>query len=148
MTHVGRACCRYSGHASQQTPIDPAFDMDWHQLEHFSFGDSPALADELAALVLAGTKTATCWAASDGASTYVGKQMVVLSGSERPLAIIETVELTRRRFSEVDAAFAYDEGEGEGIGVLPIGDRRTGSISHAWASLLRICCCIANDFAS
>ena len=93
--------------------MDPAFDMDWHQLERFSFGDSPALADELAALVLAGTKTATCWAASDGASTYVGKQMVVLSGSERPLAIIETVELTQRRFSEVDAAFAYDEGEGD-----------------------------------
>ena len=93
--------------------MDPAFDMDWHQLERFSFGDSPALADELAALVLAGTKTATCWAASDGASTYVGKLMVVLSGSERPLAIIETVELTQRRFSEVDAAFAYDEGEGD-----------------------------------
>ena len=93
--------------------MDPAFDMDWHQLERFSFGDSPALADELAALVLAGTKTATCWAASDGASTYVGKQMVVLSGSGRPLAIIKTVELTQRRFSEVDAAFAYDEGEGD-----------------------------------
>jgi uncharacterized protein YhfF len=77
--------------------------MKWCQLERFSFGDSPALADELAALVLAGTKTATCWAASDGASTYVGKQMVVLSGAERPLAIIETVELTQRRFSDVDA---------------------------------------------
>ena len=67
---------------------------DWHKLESFSFGDSPALADELAALVLAGTKTATCSAASDGASTHVGKQMVVLSGSGRPLAVIETVELT------------------------------------------------------
>ena len=31
--------------------MDPTFDMDWHQLERFSFGDSPALADELAALV-------------------------------------------------------------------------------------------------
>jgi uncharacterized protein YhfF len=27
---------------------------DWRELESFSFGDSPALADELAALVLAG----------------------------------------------------------------------------------------------
>src|SRR4051794_785287 len=51
---------------------------DWRGLETFSFGDSPALADELAALVLAGTKTATCSAASDGPSTEVGKRMVVL----------------------------------------------------------------------
>jgi uncharacterized protein YhfF len=86
--------------------------IDWRQLESFSFGDSPALADELAALVLAGIKAATCWAASDGASTRVGKRMAVLDGSGKPVAIIETVELTQRRFNEVDAAFAYDEGEG------------------------------------
>jgi uncharacterized protein YhfF len=86
---------------------------DWRQLESFSFGDSPALADELAALVLAGTKTATCSSVSDGASTHVGRQMVVLSGSGRPLAVIETVELIQRRFGDVDAAFAYDEGEGD-----------------------------------
>lgn len=79
----------------------------------FSFGDSPALADELAALMLAGIKTATCWAASDGMSTHIGKRMVVVSGSGRPLAVIETVELTQRPFKEVDAAFAYDEGEGD-----------------------------------
>jgi uncharacterized protein YhfF len=30
---------------------------DWRDLESYSFGDSPALADELAALVLAGVKT-------------------------------------------------------------------------------------------
>ena len=86
---------------------------EWRQLEKFSFGDSPALADELAALVLAGIKTATCWAASEGASTHLGKRMVVLSGSGEPLAVIETVELTQRRFNAVDAAFAYDEGEGD-----------------------------------
>jgi len=54
---------------------------DWRQLESYSFGDSPALADELAALVLAGIKTATCWAAIDGALTHVGKRVVVLKGS-------------------------------------------------------------------
>ena len=87
--------------------------MDWRGLETFSFGDNPALADRLAALVLAGKKTATCWAASDGLLTEVGKRMVVLSGSGRPLAVVETVELTQRRFDEVDAAFAHDEGEGD-----------------------------------
>jgi uncharacterized protein YhfF len=87
--------------------------MDWRKLETFSFGDGPALADELAALVLAGKKTATCWAASDGMLTEVGKRMVMLSGSGRPLAVLETVELTQRRFGDVGAAFARDEGEGD-----------------------------------
>jgi uncharacterized protein YhfF len=35
----------------------------------------------------------------------------VLDGSGGPVAVIETVELTRRRFDEVDEAFAFDEGE-------------------------------------
>lgn len=87
--------------------------MNWRDLETFSFGDSPALADELAALVLAGRKRATCWAAADGMLTEVGKQMVMLDGEARPRAVIQTVELTLRRFGEVDAAFARDEGEGD-----------------------------------
>jgi uncharacterized protein YhfF len=84
---------------------------DWRSLEQFSFGDSPELADELAALVLAGRKRATCWAASDGPSTEIGKRMVMLDGAGRPRAIIETIELTQRCFDEVDEAFAFDEGE-------------------------------------
>jgi len=85
--------------------------MDWHSLERFSFGDSPELADELAELVLTGKKRATCWAAGEGPKTQVGKQWVVLDGTGDPIAVIETVELTQRRFDEVDAAFAFDEGE-------------------------------------
>src|SRR5205823_4432561 len=81
--------------------------------ETFSFGDSPALAAELAELVLAGTKTATCWAACEGQKTEVGKRMVMLDGAGRPAAVIETVELVRRRFDEVDYTFAFDEGEGD-----------------------------------
>jgi uncharacterized protein YhfF len=87
--------------------------MNWLDLETFSFGDGPAFADELAALVLSGTKTATCWAAVEGRKTEVGKQMVMLAGDGRPLAVIETIELTRRRFDEVEAAFAFEEGEGD-----------------------------------
>ncbi|MBL6456091.1 ASCH domain-containing protein [Belnapia sp. T6] len=86
---------------------------DWRSLETFSFGDGPELADELLALVLAGRKTATCWAASQGLLTEIGKQMVALDGAGRPRAVIETIELTRRRFGQVDAAFAHDEGEGD-----------------------------------
>ena len=87
--------------------------MNWRDLETFSFGDGPALADELAALVLAGRKRATCWAAADGMLTEVGKQMAMLDGAGRPRAVIQTVGLTLRRFGEVDVAFARDEGEGD-----------------------------------
>jgi uncharacterized protein YhfF len=86
-------------------------DKDWRPLAQFSFGDGPELADELAALVLAGKKSATCWAASEGSKTRVGKQWVVLNGSGVAAAVIETIELTQRRFDEVDEPFAFDEGE-------------------------------------
>jgi uncharacterized protein YhfF len=83
-------------------------------LESFAFGDSPALADELLALVLAGKKTATCWAASEGGKgVEIGKRWIVKDGQGRARAVVETVELTRRRFKKVDAAFAFDEGEGD-----------------------------------
>ncbi len=82
-------------------------------LESFAFGDTAALAEELCALVLAGRKTATCWSVADGPITAVGKHMVMRDGAGRPRAVLETVELTQRRFHEVDAAFAFDEGEGD-----------------------------------
>lgn len=85
----------------------------WRELQTFSFGDSPKLADELAALVVTGTKTATCCPATGDPPTAVGQRWVVMSGSGKPLVVIETTELTRRRFDEVDAGFAYDEGEGD-----------------------------------
>ncbi len=87
--------------------------LDWKALETFSFGDSPALADRLAELVIAGPKRATCWSVQEGELTQLGKRMVMLDGSGKPKAVIETIELTTRRFDEVDEAFAYDEGEGD-----------------------------------
>ena len=45
--------------------------------ESFSFGDNPALADELLELVLVGKKTATWWAASEGVKgSEVGKRWI------------------------------------------------------------------------
>jgi uncharacterized protein YhfF len=86
---------------------------DWRTLESFRFGDSPEMADRLANLVVNGTKRATCWSTADGQQTEVGKQMVVLDGTGTPRAIVETVELTQRRFDDVDLRFALDEGEGD-----------------------------------
>ena len=82
------------------------------ELESFGFGDSPELMDEMLELVLAGTKTANCWAASEGdRGAAVGERWIAKDGQGRPRVVLETTELARRRFGEVDAAFAYDEGE-------------------------------------
>ena len=82
------------------------------------FGDNPALADELVALVLAGTKTATCsalweWEAEGNPLPTPGLFWVVLDGRGEPRCIVETVEVTFRRYDEVDADFAAAEGEGD-----------------------------------
>jgi uncharacterized protein YhfF len=71
------------------------------------------MAAALCALVLAGKKTATCWPTCEGQQTHIGKRMVMLDGTGSPAALLETVELSKRRFSEVDATFAADEGEGD-----------------------------------
>ena len=82
----------------------------------FSFGDTPEMADELLALVLAGVKTASCGALRDFpegvARPQVGRRDVVLDGRGRRAAVIETVEVTVRRFDAVDEKFAFEEGEG------------------------------------
>lgn len=78
----------------------------------FAFGDSPRMADELLALVLAGVKTATCsWPAER--SCEEGDLSVVLDDRGVPAALIRTAERRERPFLEVDAAFAHDEGEGD-----------------------------------
>src|SRR5947199_2980774 len=88
--------------------------MTWREYETFSFGDSPELADELLELVLAGKKRATCWAESQGLlSAEVGKLIVVLDGTGASRVVLRTLERTKRRFHEVDKAFAFDEGEGD-----------------------------------
>lgn len=86
--------------------------------EAWGFGDSPQMADELGGLVMAGTKTATCSAlweveAEGSPLPQVGDLSIVLNGAGQPLCLIETVEAFIRAYSEVDAAFAYEEGEGD-----------------------------------
>lgn len=80
------------------------------------FGDNPRLADELGQLILQGVKTATCsalweWEAEGSPLPEVGQKTIVLDGHNEPLCIIETTEVTVRRYSDVDEQFAYDEGE-------------------------------------
>ena len=78
------------------------------------WGDSP----ELGALIAAGTKTATCSAlweyeAEGSPLPEPGLKTIVLDGDGDPLCIVETTEVQVRPYDEVDARFAYDEGEGD-----------------------------------
>jgi uncharacterized protein YhfF len=83
-----------------------------------AFGDHPQLADELGALIVNGVKTGTCsalweWEAEGNPIPEVGLISITLNGSGEPICIIETTEVTQRRFNEVDEDFAYSEGEGD-----------------------------------
>jgi uncharacterized protein YhfF len=82
------------------------------------FGDSPELAEELGQLIYRGIKTATCaslWEheAEGSAIPQPGQYEIVLDGQNQPLAIYLLTEVTIRPYDEVDASFAFDEGEGD-----------------------------------
>jgi len=86
--------------------------------EAWYFCDNEADADELGALVLAGTKTATCsllWVyETEGEDVpQVGYWSIITNWAGDPLCVIQTVEVTIRPYDQVDARFAYDEGEGD-----------------------------------
>jgi uncharacterized protein YhfF len=82
-------------------------------LRSFAFGDGPELADELLELVLAGVKTATCSTEDEPNISTPGERWVVRDGRGMPRCVIESTEVSYRRYNEMDAAFAYDEGEGD-----------------------------------
>ena len=94
--------------------IDPA-----RFYEAFYFGDSEALADSLATLVLAGTKRAT--AGSLQSYEHEGKRApipgdlsVMTNWAGVPLCVIETTHVEVVAFHAVTAEFAATEGEGDG----------------------------------
>ena len=85
----------------------------YQHLRRFAFGDNPALADELLDLVMQGIKTATCSTEDEPNTSSPGERWIVLDGRGKPRCVIETTEVTYRKFGEVDAAFAHEEGEGD-----------------------------------
>src|SRR5262247_2773924 len=85
----------------------------YQHLRRFAFGDNPALADQLLELVITGFKTATCSTEDEPNTSTPGERWIVLDGRGEPRCVIETTEVTYRRFGDVDAAFAFEEGEGD-----------------------------------
>lgn len=87
-------------------------------LEAFAFGDSEALGNELAELVVSGPKRATVgWIAEAEAlgehQPSVGDYWIILDGAGRPRCTIRTVETFVAPLIAVDDRFAWDEGEGD-----------------------------------
>ena len=94
------------------TPLEVLTPPAW------AFGATPEHADELLALVLEGTKTATASALWDYEAEgedlpQVGALSIVLDGAGHPRALLETTEVAVVPFDEVSAEHAYLEGEGD-----------------------------------
>lgn len=86
--------------------------------EAWAFGATAAHADELLALVLDGVKTGTATAMQDVEADgepipEAGDLSIILDGSGRPRAVIETTAIELVPFSAVSAEHAFSEGEGD-----------------------------------
>ncbi len=82
------------------------------------FGDSPKLADSLLALILAGTKTATCsslweWEHEHDHPLTPGYLAAITDGQGNARCIIQTLEVKVTPYNQVTQEFAKAEGEGD-----------------------------------
>lgn len=83
----------------------------------WAIGDNPEMADELAALVVAGKKTASCGSLasfmSESAAPKVGSYHIILNGQQEPVCVIRMVSMRLVKFCDVTEEFARKEGEGD-----------------------------------
>jgi uncharacterized protein YhfF len=91
-----------------------------------ALGHTRALADTLAALVVAGVKRAQATPlrdfetddadpgeAREAGLPQPGDHLVVLDGGGAPCAIVRTTHVEKRLFNQIDDAFAFEAGEGD-----------------------------------
>ncbi len=107
-----RATLNPTGYYTGERPLGSLPPPAW------AFGATPEQADELLALVLAGTKTATAGALWDYEATgedlpTPGMLGIVTDGRGVPHALLMTTEVEVVPFDEVGAEHAYLEGEGD-----------------------------------
>ena len=100
------------------------------------WGDSSEMAEELGALIASGTKTAACSAlweyeAEGEPLPETGLKTIVLDGNGDPMCIFETTEVEVRPYGEVDARFAYEEGEGGSFAGVLAGGPLALLLAHA-----------------
>jgi uncharacterized protein YhfF len=77
-----------------------------------AFGSGPETEVRLAALILAGRKRATVWNGLAANETTPGMIWRV-TAKGRNVATIRTLSVEQRRFCDIDAEFAFEEGEGD-----------------------------------
>jgi len=82
------------------------------------FGYGADVIDELAQLIIAGKKTATCsnhilYEIENEPLPMVGKHTIILNSKDEPVAIIKTTEVQIIKMNEVPEELALAEGEGD-----------------------------------
>ena len=106
MQNFWRAFCAENPEVSPDEP---------YEVWHFHHRREPS--KKLAELVLSGKKRATASLMEDesdtGAGGIVGGYSVVTDFDGNPQCVVQTTEARRLPFGEVDAEFAFDEGEGD-----------------------------------
>jgi len=90
---------------------------DLAALPRWGFADAGPLRDELTGLALAGTKTTTAgllveFELDGDVVAGPGDREIMIDSSDRPVAIVETIECPVKRLVDVDDRHAIDEGEG------------------------------------
>jgi uncharacterized protein YhfF len=115
------------------------------EAETFRFGDSAALCAEILALVRAGRKTATCEAArhfgpGKDAWPEVGRRDVALEWDGRPAVMIETIEVTTRRWHEMDAEFVAAQGEFRDLAHWQASYRAYFTRTGGWSEDMKLLC--------
>jgi uncharacterized protein YhfF len=121
----------------------------------FKFGDGPKLCAHLISLVRARAKTATCGALRDfdpdsDDMPVVGRQDIALNWDDTPALLIETMEVTLRRFCDVDADFALAEGEDDSLAGWQAGHRAYFERNGGWEPEMMLVCerfRLVRDFA-
>ena len=122
----------------------------------FTFGDTPALCADLLARVRRGQKTATCEALRNfsphgDAMPTIGRRDVALNWDGTPALVIETTEVTIRRFCDVDANFALSEGEDDTLQGWQAAHRAYFTRNGGWTADMDLVCerfVMIHDFAS
>jgi uncharacterized protein YhfF len=98
------------------TSLPHAEDASRRFYEVFQIGNSPEAADEGAALIKQGVKTATSsllwgYQVTNKPLPAVGALGIVTDGRGDPVCVVETIAVEIKSFADVDAAFAYAYGE-------------------------------------
>lgn len=115
------------------------------EAETFKFGDNRILCEQLLSLVRLGKKQATCAALKDFEDNKepipaVGGRDIALDWDGLPALVVETTEVTIRRFCDVDADFALAEGEDETLEGWQAGHRSFFERNSGWQSDMKLVC--------